>query len=157
MEDAPAMAQLANDKRIWDNLRDYFPHPYELPHAQEFISYTTQQDPACNFAIVYEDQFAGIISLVEQPDVYQKSWEIGYWLGAPFWGRGIATQAVKLICQYGFEQLDCNRIFTGVFAYNLASMKVLEKCGFSKEGVFAQAIWKNHQFWDEHRFALLKD
>lgn len=156
MSDAKTLALLANDKRIWDNLRDYFPHPYGLPDARSFIKMKNQEDPTHTFSVCYHEEFAGIAGLNTQQDVYRKSKEIGYWLGAPFWGKGIATQAVKLLCAYAFENLDCNRIHTGVFSNNPASMKVLENAGFTKEGVFKDAVWKNNDFWDEHRYAMLR-
>jgi len=155
--DARPMAELGNDKRIWDNLRNLFPHPYRLEHAKEFIALVQEENPARTLAICIEGSFAGIIGLNLQPDVYEKSLEIGYWLGAPFWGQGLASRAVKLMSGYAFEYLDCNRLHTGVYSYNPASMRVLEKCGYQKEGVFKNAIWKNQEFWDEHRYALLKN
>ena len=88
-----------------------------------------------------------------QKDVYRESAEIGYWLGAPYWGKGIATKAVALVTHYGFETLRLNRIFTGVFSFNKASMRVLEKNGFTKEGIFKRAVVKNGITYDEHRYA----
>ena len=93
--------------------------------------------------------------MVIQKDVYQKSAEIGYWIGEPFWGKGIATKAVELITKYGFDELNLNRIYTGVFEYNIVSMKVLEKNGFQKEGIFKNAVLKNDKVYDEHRFYKL--
>lgn len=153
--DAPQLAELANDKRIWDNLRDYFPHPYRLKDAQDFISRVSQEDPVLTFAVIFDEQFAGIAGLHSQQDVYRKSKEIGYWIGAPFWGKGIATNAVKLLSAYAFDNLACHRLQAGVYSYNPASMKVLENAGYLKEGIFEQAVWKNEEFWDEHRYALL--
>ncbi len=57
----------------------------------------------------------------------------------PFGGLGVATIALNLLTEYAFTKLDLERIFTGVFDYNLASQKVLEKCGYKKEGVFKNA------------------
>ncbi len=155
--EAGELATLANDKAIWDNLRDYFPHPYQRAHAVEFIAEVSKAEPRLVLAIRYQNSLAGIIGLNPQSDVYCKSMEIGYWLGRPFWGRGIATEAVGLMNSYAFENFDCNRLFTGVFAYNIPSMRVLEKCGYQQEGIAQQAIWKNQRFWNEHRYALLKD
>lgn len=154
--DAKALVVQANDKRIWDNLMDSFPHPYRLKDAQEFIELTSKQAPPRIFAITINNDLAGVIGLNELADVYTKCYEIGYWLGASFWGKGIATIAVGLLTDYAFRKLDCNRLQAGVYSYNPASMKVLEKCGYNKEGIFKQAVWKNQQFWDEHRYAILK-
>lgn len=151
--DANALTELANNKKIWDNLRDFFPHPYRPEHATSFIQMTRQEKPAMTFAIEVAGDFCGVIGLVGQPDVYKKSAEIGYWIAEPFWNKGIATIAIKLITDYGLNQLDFIRIYTGVFEYNTVSMKVLEKNGYKKEGVFEKAIFKHGQIWSEHRFS----
>ncbi|MBN1927805.1 MAG: GNAT family N-acetyltransferase, partial [Prolixibacteraceae bacterium] len=140
--DAPRLAELANNKKIFDNLRDGFPHPYTLADAEKFIEIFQDQKPVQVFAIEYEGEYAGNIGLHVGEDVYRKSAEIGYFLGEPYWNKGIMTKAVKLIVEYGFKHLDIVRIYTGVFDYNHASQKVLEKCGFTKEAVFKKAIYK---------------
>jgi [ribosomal protein S5]-alanine N-acetyltransferase len=151
--DAPILAQLANNKKIWDNLRDYIPHPYTQTDSEWFIGLCLQENPTLTFAIEHKGGLCGVIGLVPQKDVYRKSAEIGYWIGEPFWNRGIATTAVKLISQYGFNELNMVRIFTAVFDYNPASMKVLEKNGYKKEAVFKKAVIKNGEIWDEHRYS----
>ena len=155
-DDVTVLAKLANNKKVWDNLRDFFPFPYSKENAIYFINLCKEEDPQMTFAIEYKGQFCGVIGLVAQTDVYQKTAEVGYWIGEPFWNKGIATAAVKLITDYGLDQLDFVRIHTGVFEYNLNSMKVLEKNGYSKEGVFQKSILKNGKIWDEHRFAKIK-
>jgi len=155
-DDKEQLALLANNKKVWDNLRDLMPYPYTIDNAIFFISLAKQEDPLLTFAIEFDGQLAGIIGLFPQQDVYKKTAEIGYWIGEPFWNKGIATKAVKLMTDYAFDQLGFIRIHTGVFEYNLASMKVLEKCGYKKDGVFEKAIIKNDQVWDEHRFSIVK-
>lgn len=155
--DKADLAKLANNKKVWDNLRDYIPFPYEESDAQFFINLTKDKNPQQTFGITYKQTLCGVIGLVIQKDVYQKSAEIGYWIGEPFWGKGIATKAVALITHYGFNELYLNRIYTGVFQYNIASMKVLEKNGYQKEGIFKNAIIKNNKVCDEHRFYKLNE
>ncbi len=154
-QDKVPLATLANNKNIWDNLRDYVPFPYSEDDAAFFIELTEKEAPKQTFGIVYGDRLCGVVSLIVQKDVYQKSAEIGYWIGEPFWGKGIATKAVARIIRHGFETLRLHRIYTGVFEYNTASMRVLEKNGFQKEGIFKNAIFKNNQVYDEHRYSLL--
>ena len=152
------IATLANNKKVWDNLRDYFPHPYSEGDAESFINFIKNENPPVTFAIDYNGQFCGMISLVPQRDVYRKTAEIGYWLGEPFWGKGIMTTAIRLITEYGFSQsFDFIRLYAGVFEYNRASMRVLEKNGYRKEGISQKNIFKNGKIYDEHRFYLLKE
>ena len=157
LSDKSELAKLANNKKIWDNLRDYFPYPYNENDADSFIKLTEQENPKQNFGIEYNGKLCGVIGLIIQKDVYRKSAEIGYWIGEPYWGMGIATKAVELITGYGFNILNLNRIYTGVFEYNTASMKVLEKNGFEKEGIFKKAVFKNKKFFDEHRYYKLNN
>jgi len=154
--DASSLAELANNKKIWDNLRDIMPYPYSIENANLFIDLTKKENPQVTFAIEFEGKLCGVIGLVPQQDVYKKTAEIGYWIGEPFWNKGIATKAVQLITDYAFNELDFVRLHTGVFEYNTASMKVLEKCGFKKEGVFEKAIIKNGKIWDEHRYSKVE-
>ena len=95
--------------------------------------------------------------MVLQTDVYRLSAEIGYWIGEPYWGLGIATRAVELLTQYGFNQLGLVRIYSGVFDFNVPSRKVLEKAGFKLEGIFEKSIIKNGEIRDEYRYAKLKN
>jgi ribosomal-protein-alanine N-acetyltransferase len=154
--DEESLATLANNKKIWDNVRDYFPFPYTNNDAKTFINLTKQEEIPMTFAIEYNGQFCGIIGLEGQSDVYKKTAEIGYWIGEPFWNKGIATSAVKLVTEYGLKSLDFIRIHTGVFEFNTGSMRVLEKNGYEKDGVFKKSIFKNEQIWDEHRFSIIK-
>jgi len=82
-----------------------------------------------------------MIGLIPQQDVYRRTAKIGYWLGEPFW-EGIATTVVKLVTAYGFNELNLIRIHTGIFEYNTASMKVLEKNGYKKGGVFEKEYYE---------------
>lgn len=109
-----------------------------------------------SFAIEYNKQFCGMVGLLGQSDVYKKTAEIGYWIGEPYWNKGIATVAVKLLTVYGFDQLDVIRIHAGIFEYNIGSMKVLTKNGYEKEGVFKKSILKDGKIYDEHRFSKTK-
>jgi RimJ/RimL family protein N-acetyltransferase len=152
-DDKFRMAEVANNIHISINMRDAFPHPYALSDAENFIAMCRLHDPVQIFAIEYQGLYVGNIGLVKQTDIYRKSAEIGYFLDENYWNKGIMTKAVNLICRYGFQHLDIVRINTGVFEYNIASQKVLEKCGFVKEAVFRNAMFRNGKIYDEIRYA----
>jgi len=154
--DRSALAVLANNKKIWDNVRDLLPFPYTENDALDFIRMTMEEEIPMTFAIEYEGRLCGVIGLSPQVDVYKKTAEIGYWIGEPFWNKGIATTAVRLMTSYGLQSLDFVRIHTGVFEYNIGSMRVLEKNGYTKDGIFKKSIFKNDQIWDEHRYSIIK-
>ncbi len=155
-DDKYRMAEIANNKKIADNLRDGFPHPYSLKDAEVFIDMCLKMSPPQIFAIEYNGIYVGNIGVIKGQDVYRKSGEIGYFLAEPYWNKGIMPVAVNLICDYAFSNLDVVRIYTGVFDYNPASQRVLEKCGFTKEAVFKNAIFKNGILCNEIRYAKLK-
>lgn len=154
--DAGAIAELANNKSIWNNVRDTMPYPYKKEDADFFINLKKNEFPQTTFVMVWNEHICGIIGLELQKDIYRKSAELGYWVGEPYWGMGIATQAVEKVVNYGFEELGMERIFAAVFEHNIGSMRVLAKNGFLKEGVFKKAVFKNREFIDEHRFGKLK-
>ncbi len=153
--DAPRMAELANNKLVSQNLRDGFPHPYTLDDAVNFIEKYNAHPTIVLFAITYKGEYTGNISLLPGTDVYSNSAEIGYFIGEPFGNKGITTIAVNLIVDYAFSTLKIARIHTGIFEYNIASQRVLEKCGFEKEGVFKKSVFKMGKLWDEVRYAKI--
>jgi len=155
-EDAPSLAHHANDLAVWRNLRDLFPHPYALEHAVGFLGYVTTCPPGQHLAIVVDGQAAGTIGLKLGTDVERISAELGYWLGAPFWGRGIMTEAVRAFTEDSFDRFSLRRIFALPFAYNSASCRVLEKAGFRLEGTMRQAAIKEGQITDQLLYAQIR-
>lgn len=153
---APSLAESANDERIPRFLRNTFPHPYTEKCSALFISAIEKmQDKGLFYAIVSEGKAIGGIDLTLMEDVHSKQAELGYWLNPAFWGNGIMTEAVRRICAEAFEKLPVNRIQAQVFGENIASFRVLEKCGFQREGVLRQSIYKNGIFYDERIYGLL--
>src|SRR5215212_6414485 len=115
--DKQSLARHANNRKIWRNLRDLFPHPYTLADAQSWIDRASNETPAVNFAIAAEGEAVGGIGIVLQADVFRRSAEIGYWLGEEFWGRGIMTDALRAMTEYAFSNFDLCRIYAGVFEW----------------------------------------
>jgi len=155
--DAEQIAKLANNKKIWDNQKDMNPYPYELEDAEKLIDLAAKQQSKHTFAITVEGVLCGVMGLTILKDVYRQTGEIGFWLGEEFWGKGIATKAIQLITQFGFEEQGLERIQAAVFDFNIASMKALEKNGYIKEGIFRNSVIKNNQICDEHKYAKLKN
>jgi [ribosomal protein S5]-alanine N-acetyltransferase len=153
--DAASLALHANNMRVAENLRDVFPHPYTLKDARTFIINIASDTRNLIMALEINGEAAGVIGIHPQTDIYRKSAELGYWLGEKYWGRGIITEAVNALVNYAFEHIDINRIYANVFEKNIASMKVLEKCGFICEAVQKKAVVKNNIIMDEHVYARL--
>ena len=155
-QDRDHLVALLNNRRITDNLRDLIPNPYTPQDALDYIAMRRQQQPQCCFAIEYEGNYVGDIGLNLNEDVERLSAEIGYWLGEPHWGKGIASNALELATQYGFGQLGLIRIYAMVFENNHASMRVLEKCGYQLEGIMRKGAIKNGQIIDKHLYARIR-
>jgi RimJ/RimL family protein N-acetyltransferase/SAM-dependent methyltransferase len=147
------MAELANNEKVAENLRDAFPSPYTLEDAEKFISLCFLMKPYEVFAIEYGGEYVGNIGLHRNEDVYRKTAELGYFIGEPYWHKGITPRAVNLICDYGFRELGVIKIYSGVFSFNTASQRVLEKCGFEREAILRNAVIKNGKICDEIRYA----
>jgi len=156
-DDKYRLVELANNPKISINLRDGFPNPYHLSDAENFLEKYAGMESSQIFAIEYNGVYVGNIGLHKGTDVYRKSAEIGYFLGEPYWNLGIMTKAINLICDFGFSTMDIVRIHAGIFEFNPASMRVLEKCGFKKEAVHEKAIIKEGKIYDEIRYAKIKD
>ena len=154
-DDSPVIAQLANNKKIWNNVRNRMPYPYALKDAEQFVEQALKSDDATVQAITLHGQVTGLIGLHPASDVYSGTAELGYWIGEPYWGRGLASAAVTQIIPIGFEQLKLRRIYASVYEHNHASMRVLEKNGFQREGVARAAVLKNGQVLDEVRYGLV--
>ena len=155
--DAPSLARYADNRNISRNMRDAFPYPYTLSDANDWISLATQQSPEVNFAIASAHEVIGGIGLTLRDDVHQRSAEIGYWLGEPFWGRGIATAALRALTDYAFANHDIVRLDASVFEWNPASMRVLEKVGYVLEGRLRKSVTKDGQTIDQFLYARVLD
>jgi RimJ/RimL family protein N-acetyltransferase len=155
-KDAPALARSANNPRIAANMRDLFPSPYTIEDADRFIAMAASPSPNLMLAIVISDEAVGGIGIHPLQDVYRGTAEIGYWLAEPFWGRGIITAAVQALVPVAFEHFGIIRLQAGIFESNPASMRVLEKCGFTREAVHRNAVIKKSTVMDEVLYVRLK-
>lgn len=156
--DAAELARQANDRRVWLGLRDVFPHPYSIDDARVFIGMAIGMSPRTLLAIEVEGRVAGGIGYVLRGDVERVSAEVGYWLGCEFWGRGIATTAVRLLTRHAFEaRPELRRLYAMPFATNTASARVLEKAGYRREAVLRQSVVKDGHVLDQFMYAILRD
>lgn len=154
--DAPALQKNANNPRVAANLTDRVPSPYRLADAENFIALCSGENPVTSFAIEINGEVAGMIALEFRPDVYRKTPLIGYWLGEAYWGKGIMTEAVKLVTAYGFGNFDIICIKAEVYSKNPPSMRVLEKAGYTFQGIVKGGVFKNGEVLDEHIYTAYK-
>ncbi len=155
--DEDSLIRYANNRNVWINLRDRFPHPYTLADAEGWIEGPGQSSPQTQFAIVLDGEAVGGVGFELREDIFRRSAEIGYWLGEPFWGRGIATEALRAVTEYALKNFDLCRIEAGVFEWNPASMRVLEKAGYVLEARLRQSITKNGRTIDQFLYAMVRE
>lgn len=157
MEDAPSLAKYANNRKIWMNVRDAFPYPYSIQDAETFISGVAESEPKNVFAIATSSEAIGSIGLMPGKDVHRYTTEMGYWLAEPFWGKGIMTQVVKSLTDYAIKDLKMLRVFAEPYTANVASARVLEKAGFTCEGILRSNVVKDGKVLDQFLYSYIAD
>ncbi len=156
--DAEALVRHADNRKIWLNLRDRFPHPYTEADARAWLELrAADSENLTNFAIDFAGEAVGGIGLEFLADVHRMTAEIGYWLGEALWGRGFATIAVKAVTRYAFETFELRRLQAAVFEWNPASARVLEKAGYSFEGRLRSYVVKDNRVGDALLYAKLRE
>jgi ribosomal-protein-alanine N-acetyltransferase len=149
LDDLPALVKHADNPRIAVNLRDRFPHPYTEAAGRGWLEFLQKATPVSAWAIEVGGEAAGSIGLQLQEDVERVSAELGYWLGEPFWRRGITTEAVAAVTAEAFGRFSLTRVFALPFADNHGSIRVLEKAGFALEGRLPKSAIKNGVIRDQ--------
>ena len=157
MGDEPALARHADNRKIWLNVRDRFPHPYTPADAQAWIANASAVTPETQFAVEVEGEAVGGVGLFLQADVERYSAEIGYWIGETFWGRGLATAVVRAFTDYAFDAFELCRIYANVFEWNPGSCRVLEKAGYVLEGRLRSAAVKDGFVLDGVLYANVRE
>lgn len=157
LADAGSLARHANDRGVWQNLRDRFPHPYTEADAVAYIEQLGSRPVQTSFAIEVDRQVIGSISLMPGQDIARQTAEVGYWIGREFWGRGIMTDAVRAITQYAFDVLGLVRVFAVPFMTSTPSIRVLEKAGYVREGLMRRSAVKEGRILDQYLYAAYRD
>jgi len=153
--DVGSLATYANNRNISSNLRDRFPHPYTKRDARDYITWSRRRTPETAFAIAVGGEAVGSIGFLIGADVERVSAEIGYWLGEPFWGRGICTEAAAAMTAYAIETHGLTRVYALPFASNAASCRVLEKAGYALEGRLRKSAIKDGVTIDQCQYAFI--
>jgi len=153
--DVASLVKYANNPNVARQLRDRFPHPYTAADARQFVQATSKDRPTTGFAITVNGEAVGGVGIAPGADVERFSAEVGYWLGEPFWGRGLTLDAVRLISGYAFTTCNMLRLFALPFADNLQSTRVLEKAGYTREAILRASGVKDGVPKDQALYALV--
>jgi [ribosomal protein S5]-alanine N-acetyltransferase len=155
--DKAALMKYANNRKVWLNMRDAFPHPYTDTSADSFLELVRLQNPTTFFAIATHDEAIGGIGVSLHQDVHRLTAEMGYWLAEPHWGKGVMTEAVARFSQYAFECFHLMRIYAEPYANNSSSCRVLEKAGFALEGRLRSSVIKDGEILDQFLYAQIRN
>jgi RimJ/RimL family protein N-acetyltransferase len=151
-----ALVKYANNRKVWLNLRDAFPHPYTAASAAAFLEMVERQDPTRFFAIATPQEAIGSIGISLNQDVHRLTAEMGYWLAEPYWGKGIMTETVARFTDYAFARFPLVRIYAEPYAHNAASCRILEKAGYVLEGRLRGSVIKDGRILDQLLYAQVR-
>jgi RimJ/RimL family protein N-acetyltransferase len=151
--DAARLVELANNENVSRYLVYTFPYPYTKKDAEWWIAVGSRQNGVVARVIEWEGALVGGVGLTPQSGWRSHQAEIGYWLGEEYWGRGIASEALRQMTEAAFTELAFGKLFAPVLAPNRASMRVLEKNGYRLEGVLEDEVEKNGRRFDIHHYA----
>lgn len=155
--DVKLLIKIMNDK-YFSRFMSTIPYPYRRKDAEEWIkkcvdSAKKKKKARICFALEIKGEIAGGIGL--DPIQGHKA-EIGYSLGRKYWSKGIMTEVLKVVTDFGFNKLNLKRIYAYVFTKNKASARVLEKNGYKREGLLKKHYIKNGKFFDTYIYAKTK-
>lgn len=159
MSDAASLVRNANNPKVAARLRDRFPNPYTPKHAREYLERDARRGAeGIEFvlAIEVDGKAVGGIGIVRGNDIERVSAEMGYWLGEPFWGKGIVTAAITRFAPFVMERFGLTRLHADCFTDNPASARVLEKAGFTRESTKRRAAIKLGEIKDMHVYVMLR-
>lgn len=154
--DEAALVAHANNRKVWRNLHHRFPHPFTAADAKNWFALLAATPEPTHWAIECDGVAVGGIGVDPGEGIFAKSGHFGYWLGEAYWGRGIMTTAVRAASEYALDHFGLVRLEAPVFAWNPASMRVLEKAGFRREGVLRKSVLKDGELIDQVLYALVR-
>jgi [ribosomal protein S5]-alanine N-acetyltransferase len=156
-DDAPAVQALAGARAVADTTL-HIPHPYPDGAAEAWIETHAPGWAAgrlASYAIVdaADGALRGAVALAVAPEHARA--ELGYWIGVPWWGRGLATEAARALVGFGFAGLALHRVQARHLTRNPASGRVMQKLGMRLEGVHREAFQRWGRFEDSAMYAVL--
>ena len=160
-KDIPKIIEYAANPKIADNLLS-LPFPYFEEDAIFLINSANQSlktGEAYKFAIRIKKEdkleFIGVVGLLL--DINHNKAELGYWIGEPFWNKGLMSEALGKIIEFGFETLQLNKIIANHFLHNPASGKIMIKNRMIKEAEIKDHFKKGDKYLDIIQYRLTKE
>lgn len=155
-DDRELLVRYLNNDQLVQYLASRIPQPYSFEDANWWVEVGSKEGAFVR-AITFDGVFCGVIGVYTKEAEYAHTAELGYWVAQPFWNQGIASRAVTEFTELVFATTEIQRIYAAVSAPNLASIQVMQKAGYSLEGILKKAVQKQGQFYDEHLFAKIRN
>jgi RimJ/RimL family protein N-acetyltransferase len=152
--DEDLLVSYLNDEELTHFLSTRIPQPYTHVSASWWVN--TGSTIGIVYAIIYNGILVGSISAIPGEFEKQRTAEVGYWVARAYWGQGIASSALEEFTQRVFESTNLIRLYASVFEENLASVRVLSKCGYKLDAVLQSAIYKNGSVFNELHFSQIR-
>ncbi|HEU4663293.1 MAG TPA: GNAT family protein [Dokdonella sp.] len=154
-DDLDSLVANASHADVSRGLRDRFPYPYTGDDGRAWLARAVDESDRA-WAIEVDGAAVGGVSLHPGTDVHRHSAELGYWIGRRYWGRGLMTAIIAAFAPRAMAQFRLHRLYATVYANNPASMRVLEKAGFEREGVHKSAVVKRGELLDIVMYARVR-
>ncbi len=138
-------------------MSDAFPHPYTIEIARQWVARGHIDFGGDNWAIASQDEAVGGCGVRPGSGAARCSCEIGYWLSQAFWNRGVGSRVIRALVSEAFARPDVTRVFANVHADNPASMRVLQKNGFEREGLLRKSVMKAGMPIDVVSYARIRE
>ena len=155
--DIDRVVELGDNPAVSRWLTSYFPSPYTRSDAEKWVGECVGNASCTAFVIAEHNRLVGGIGIDFMDDLLCKTGEIGYWLGQPYWGRGMVSIALKMFVPWCFTKYGLERIEAGCFEENIPSARVLEKAGFTYEGLLRNRVYKNGKCSNAKMFSILSN
>ena len=153
--DKASLIANANNRNVWRNLADVFPHPYTDADADSWFRIAGSPDRSITLAIEWDGIAIGGIGARAGEGIFVRTANFGYWLGEAWWGKGIATAAGRAFLEHLKADARFVRLESPVFEWNPASMRVLEKLGFERVALMRKSVTKDGQLIDSVLYSCL--
>lgn len=158
-EDIPKAQEYMNDLEVRRNLAIGIPYPFTLENEEKWYSSLSGTSDTYSFAIetLEDEKYIGGCG-VNKIDWKNSVVVVGIYIGDKnYWNKGYGTDAMNLLVQFIFEQMNINKIKLIVFGFNDRAIKCYEKCGFVREGVLRQELFRDGKYYDEYIMSILKE
>ena len=154
-DDREWLVRYLNNEQLVRYLASRIPQPYSFEDASWWVEVGSKEGAFVR-AITFNGAFCGVIGVYTKEAEYAHAAELGYWVAQEYWNQGIASKAVTEFTELVFATTDIQRLYAVVSAPNLASIQVMNKAGYSLEGILRKSVQKQGQFYDEHLFAKIR-